>query len=327
MKPMTSKKKICLGFLALAISFTELADARNGESLWVSSEHSITTTFISVRNWVIKRVTKGYEYPVRKVENTKYKNCIEEMPKNLEIYYTSSCNKQLVSSGRSCLEHNDRLANLNWRAKNPQEFNSFVSSLQINDNGNSQACIRYQNGVFKWPQKKFVQRTMQLSAFIKKTAQYFKIDPLTIACAFSGDATATSLTYPNQNSYYNPMIQARPVMEAKEYLTNADFDFSNPPQPNEYFIQNTRMTALEMESIRSTALIIKHAELAYLEQNFTEKELTPEILTSIYHMGVLRGEARENSAIKKRQNNEKLNLSFLGLLCLKHKSILKEALR
>ena len=289
--------------------------------------------------------------------STKYSNCNEDMPEELRTFQDKYCKDEInVSPGVSCLNAYETWFEDKLKASKPDDYQKFMEAKRIQDSGDSQACLRYSNGVLKRPREDFLTRTNTIKCFIIATAKYYGIPPEAISCAIGGDATTTSQSYPNQGSYYDSMIQDQPVIEAKNGLMSKGIEISNPPKPyaceldvngNPKFDKDSKlidklgknnkyieldMEKNEIESIRNAAMILRHAKETYKDAGFTDKDLPVEILASIYHMGAYRDvpgvdsngkpiKVRTNWAIKTKNENRKPGMSFIGYFCERYKQV------
>jgi hypothetical protein len=260
--------------------------------------------------------------PMR-IAPTKYGQCVEKMPENFESYSTEACTKAKVQKGRDCLLFVEKAEASELKNTDPRRYAYYDQGMQINDNGDSQACIRYTNGVLKRPKIKFLERTRQISSYIQQIAKYYSISPEAIVCAIGGDATVTARLYPQQDSYYNPMLQGGPVQLASQDLKSWNIPLDHPPAP----AAGSGLSMKEVQSIQNAALILRHAHEAYQRAGFTADDLPTEVLVSIYHLGVYRGGEHRNAAEAKKASGGKPGLSFLGLSCLANSAIYKDSLK
>jgi hypothetical protein len=319
---MNPRFRNVLTILLISASFTQVARADD-------SARGIAGLFQRVHDAIFGPPTCPQRRPAAAHEEasqiapTRYKNCVEKMPSSFASFHTGECQTAKVAAGPACLKFQEKFEAKLIQKLNPEIAQRYQTALEVNDNGDSQACIRYTNGVMKRPKVAFIDRTKELSPFLKATAAYYGISPLEIVCAVGGDATTTVKTYPNQNSYANPMVQKDPVETARaEMKTKYHNSFATPPAPS----SKLKASAEEVETIRNVALILRHGHEAYRAQGFTEKDLPAEVDVSIYHLGVYRGADHLNSAIEKKKSNTKPGLSFLGLSCLTNGAIYRRAL-
>lgn len=289
----------------------------------------------------VQNIYASQAAPVFKIAKTQYTNCVENMPSHLESYLSDDCKKSQINKGLDCFRKEEIDFENRLKATDLNNYNWYIKYKNINDAGNSQACIRYENGVLKRPREVFLKRTEELKYDIKKVAKKFGIDPLTLVCAIGGDAVTTSGTYPDQASYYNPMIQSKVYLKSREDLKTKKLTFSienedskvekNKEKKSALTVKNEKklsvMTEQEKSSLEQAALIIRHAEEMYKEQGFKGEDLKPEVLTSIYHLGVYRGKDQKNAAIETKNRKEKPGLSFLGFMCFLHKDAYRKALK
>ena len=160
--------------------------------------------------------------------SSKYTNCNEEMPVDLQLFQSEICKAKGLAPGKDCLNAYDQWFEESLQKNKPDDYEKYMNSKRLQDSGDSQACIRYLNGVLKRPREAFLNRTQEISGFIKETAMYYGVPPEAIVCAIGGDATTTSGSYPDQSKYENPMIQQTPIQEALRDLNSKGLMFARP---------------------------------------------------------------------------------------------------